>query len=95
MAKVTSKLQVTIPKKLADRYAIRPGDDIEWLEAGEAMRVVPAAPRSERPDPRRRVELFDAATARQRERQAARGDRPAPRRRGWRREDLYRRGRAG
>ena len=27
MAKVTSKLQVTIPKRIADRYAIAPGDE--------------------------------------------------------------------
>ncbi|PZP64635.1 MAG: AbrB family transcriptional regulator, partial [Azospira oryzae] len=29
MAKVTSKLQVTLPKALAQRYRIRPGDEIE------------------------------------------------------------------
>ncbi|MEK7258043.1 MAG: SUMF1/EgtB/PvdO family nonheme iron enzyme, partial [Bacteroidota bacterium] len=31
MAKVTSKLQVTVPKIIADQYGIRPGDEIEWV----------------------------------------------------------------
>ena len=42
MSKVTSKLQVTVPKALAQRYGIRPGDDIRFEEAGEVIRVVPA-----------------------------------------------------
>jgi bifunctional DNA-binding transcriptional regulator/antitoxin component of YhaV-PrlF toxin-antitoxin module len=92
MAKVTSKLQVTVPKALADRYRIRPGDDIEWQAAGDAIRVVP--PRR-RPggDVATRLKLFDQATVRQQERQAAAPARQAGGR-GWTREDLYRRGRA-
>ena len=31
MAKVTSKFQVTVPKTIADRYSIGPGDEIEWI----------------------------------------------------------------
>jgi bifunctional DNA-binding transcriptional regulator/antitoxin component of YhaV-PrlF toxin-antitoxin module len=31
MAKVTSKLQVTLPKVLAERYDIEPGDEIAEL----------------------------------------------------------------
>ena len=41
MAKVTSTLQVTVPKALADRYGIGPGDEIEWEAAGDVIRVVP------------------------------------------------------
>jgi AbrB family looped-hinge helix DNA binding protein len=41
MAKVTSKRQVTVPKAIAEQYGIRPGDEIEWLPAGDAIRVVP------------------------------------------------------
>jgi AbrB family looped-hinge helix DNA binding protein len=41
MTKVTSKYQVTVPKAIADRYSIRPGDEIEWIAAGDAIRVVP------------------------------------------------------
>ena len=43
MAKVTSKLQVTMPKALAARYGIAPGDDIAWEAAGDVIRVVPPA----------------------------------------------------
>ena len=28
MAKVTSKLQLTVPKAIADQYGIRPGDEL-------------------------------------------------------------------
>lgn len=30
MSKITSKYQVTVPKKIAEAYGIRPGDEIEW-----------------------------------------------------------------
>jgi AbrB family looped-hinge helix DNA binding protein len=93
MAKVTSKLQITIPKKLAERYGIEPGDDIEWVPAGDAIRIVPAR----REDPgevtvERRLELFDRATERQRKRQEESPRAPATDR-GWTREELYQRGR--
>ena len=29
MAKVTSKYQVTLPRAIAEKYKIRPGDDID------------------------------------------------------------------
>lgn len=87
MSRVTSKLQVTIPKAIADRYGIEPGAEIAWLPAGEAIRVVPHA-RLRQPDPRRRLQLFDSASERQLKR-----DQSAPRRRsggrGWTRDDLY------
>jgi bifunctional DNA-binding transcriptional regulator/antitoxin component of YhaV-PrlF toxin-antitoxin module len=92
MAKVTSKLQVTVPKVLASRYGIRPGDEIEWEAAGEVIRVVPRRKRAA-PDVARRVRLFDLATARQRTRQAERPVAPSSDR-GWTREELYDRGRA-
>jgi AbrB family looped-hinge helix DNA binding protein len=92
MAKVTSKLQVTVPKALADRYGIAPGDQIDWEPAGDAIRVVPAGKRTRR-DAIARARLFDQATRRQQERQAARPAATASER-GWTREDLYDRGRA-
>ena len=64
MSKVTSKLQVTIPKAVADEYGIRPGDDIEWVEAGETIRVVPSRRGRSANDLSKRLELFDSATAR-------------------------------
>ena len=95
MSKVTSKLQVTVPKALAERYGIRPGDDIRFEESGEVIRVVPAnagAPRVGL-DIEARLGLFDAATARQRTRQAGRPARRASTR-GWTREELYEHGRS-
>ena len=95
MAKVTSKLQVTVPKALAERYGIRPGDDIRFEEAGENIRVVPAKANlpAEGLDIEARLRLFDAATTRQRERQAGRPICRASTR-GWIREELYERGRS-
>lgn len=90
MARVTSKLQVTLPKALADEYGIQPGCDIEFLAAGDAIRVVPPRPRAA-PDVTRRLALFDAATERQRARQARGPAAPAGGDRGWRREELYER----
>lgn len=90
---MTSKLQVTVPKAIAEQYGIRPGDDIEWVAAGDAIRVVPPGRRRTRLDVNTRLKLFDAATERQRDRRALRGKAPMPRDRGWRREDLYGRGR--
>jgi AbrB family looped-hinge helix DNA binding protein len=95
MAKVTSKLQVTLPKALAKQYGLRPGDDIEWVPAGDAIRVVPArGRRATGLDREARLRLFDAASERQRARQARRSVSRRGGERGWRREDLYERGRA-
>ena len=94
MAKVTSKLQVTLPKALAQRYRIRPGDEIEWVEAGDAIRVIPHPPRAADEERiARRLKYFDLASKRQRERNRNRRLEPAPDgNRGWRREELYERG---
>ena len=88
MAKVTSKLQVTLPKALASRYGIDPGDDIEWEAAGDAIRILPASSRSR--DASARLKLFDQATSRQQSRQQAVAT-PAREDRGWTREELYER----
>jgi bifunctional DNA-binding transcriptional regulator/antitoxin component of YhaV-PrlF toxin-antitoxin module len=92
MSRVTSKLQVTIPKAIADRYGIVPGQDVEWLPAGEAIRVVPQTLRRPRRNTADWLAMFDEATERQREREhrdpalvGTGGDR------GWKREDLYER----
>jgi len=90
---VTSKLQVTIPKAIAERYGMQPGGEIEWLPAGEAIRVVPQAS-SSTVDRARRLELFDRATARLRARREAMTIGEPPADRGWTREELYDRERA-
>ena len=92
MAKVTSKLQVTVPKALAERYGIDPGDEIDWEAAGDVIRVLPPRRQPVR-DVAARLRLFDQATARQKAREK-RTRRPRARSRGWTREDLYDRGRA-
>ncbi len=93
MAKVTSKLQVTVPKAVADRYGIRPGDEIEWLVSGDTIRVVPPGRKIKTMSPAERLRRFDLATARQRKKNKRPHAAPAQNR-GWRREDLYHRGRA-
>jgi bifunctional DNA-binding transcriptional regulator/antitoxin component of YhaV-PrlF toxin-antitoxin module len=98
MGKVTSKLQLTVPKTIAAQFGIRPGDDLQWFPAGEAIRIVPGGKQKADSTPRLedRLEMFDKATLRQRRREAglSRGG-PLSRRtpnRGWKREDLYDRG---
>ena len=96
MAKVTSKLQVTIPRAIADRLGIAPGDDLEWRVEGDAVRVQRIAlPRLTLGE---RHAIFDEMMRRDDARtRARRGDRRgarAPRHRGWTREALYTRGRA-
>jgi AbrB family looped-hinge helix DNA binding protein len=95
MTRVTSKLQVTIPKAIARRYGIEPGGEIEWLPAGEAIRVVPHANQHGVSDCGRRLELFDRASERQRLRQTGKRREAVTADRGWRREDLYTHGSAG
>jgi AbrB family looped-hinge helix DNA binding protein len=92
MSKVTSKRQVTIPKTVADRYGIRAGDHLEWVPAGEGIRIVvsdqgPAASLSAED----RLDLFDQASARRQERQAGSPKTEAGGDRGWTREELYNR----
>jgi AbrB family looped-hinge helix DNA binding protein len=93
MAKVTSKYQVTVPKAIAERYSIRPGDHIDWAAAGDVIRVIPPGKLVAPEDRDSKLQLFDRATERERRRQLRRGTKPSHDR-GWRREDLYGRGRA-
>jgi len=81
-----------VPKALAERYHIEPGDEIEWEAAGDVIRVVP---RREKParDLITRLKFFDQATARQRTREHAR-PLAVTTDRDWTREELYERGRA-
>jgi AbrB family looped-hinge helix DNA binding protein len=106
MAKVTSKLQLTVPKAIADRYGIRPGDDLDWVPTGDVIRVIPqnVQMRTQRMrSVEERVRLFREMLARQRRREASpekiasdseRLWKPHEIERGWRREDLYTRGRS-
>ena len=94
MAKITSKLQVTIPKALADQTGLRAGDDIEWAAGNGGLRITPAVsgvPLSVE----MKLDLFDRATERQKIRQRSRRARSkANSGRGWTRSELYNRGRS-
>jgi hypothetical protein len=83
-----------IPKAIAQQFGIRPGDEIQWVSAGDAIRVIlPKKPLASFDIPER-LRLFDQATARQREREAKR-PLPSAEDRGWTREQLYDRGCTG
>jgi AbrB family looped-hinge helix DNA binding protein len=92
MSKITSKYQVTVPKAIADHYRIGPGDEITWIPAGDAIRVLPGRALTPPADPATRLRLFDQATERHRGRSRRR--KPLSGDRGWTREDLYGRGRS-
>lgn len=96
MAKVTSKLQLTVPKKIADQYGIRPGDELEWIPAGEVIRVELVrrkAKAGHELTTSEKLALFDANMARVDKLQAK--ELSAAKRKGtredrnWTREDLY------
>jgi AbrB family looped-hinge helix DNA binding protein len=97
MSKVTTKLQLTVPKAIADQYGIRPGDELEWIPAGDAIRVVPVGRKrksGQELSVRERLELFDQATERQRQREAtvdkqAVTSSESDADRGWTRDDIY------
>ena len=97
MSKVTSKRQVTIPKSVANRYRIEPGDEIEWIPAGSEIRVIPpGTTRAAQLDVAERLAAFDRATRRRDERRGETVTKAIGEgaRRGWTREELYERGRA-
>ena len=98
MPKVTSKLQLTVPKRIADQYGIRPGDELEWIPAGDSIRVELARRKAKAAEltVKERLALFDANTKWLDELQAsqltAKSAKPmhiTRENRGWTREDLY------
>jgi bifunctional DNA-binding transcriptional regulator/antitoxin component of YhaV-PrlF toxin-antitoxin module len=99
MPKVTSKLQLTVPKVIADQYGIRPGDELEWIPAGESIRVDLVrrkAKASQELSREERLALFDANTnwldklqGDQLKEAKAKRTRITRENRGWTREELY------
>lgn len=88
MPRLTSKLQVSIPKALADHLGLRPGDEIQWEAAGGGLwatthRRSPAG----LPPQLEQLRAFDEATARHARRAVPDG--LAGTERDWAREDLY------
>lgn len=97
MAKVTSKLQITLPKRIANQFGIAPGDEIEFEATGDTIRIVLGKHKSTpRFSVEERLRLFDQATARQHRRAAImRLPTEASGARDWRREELYDRDKPG
>lgn len=96
---MTSKLQLTVPKAVADEYGIRPGDELEWIPAGDSIRIVLKNGRNSLKTKlplEERLKLFDQATERQRLRNQKfyeeNGVPTSDAERDWKREDLYTRG---
>ena len=94
MTKVTTRRRVTIPREIADLCGIEPGDEVRWVPAGDSVLLVFPGRRAHSGSVEKRLEIFDCATERQLRRQQGRVPGAAPRDRGWRRDDLYDRGRA-
>ena len=91
---MTSKLQVTVPKAIAEQFNIRPGSDITWVPAGDSIRIVPPGRQRRRLTRDVRLGLFDEATRRHLERDAASQSPEVVGDRGWARDEMYIRGRA-
>lgn len=96
MSKVTGKFQITLPKRLADTYGIKVGDEVDWLPAGDSIALVPARrTKNDVTSPRQRLVYFDRATQRQRQRERQHQPTRIPamgKDRGWTRAEFYTRG---
>lgn len=94
---MTSKLQLTVPKAIADQYGIRPGDELNWIPAGDSIRVELVRRKAKgghELTTEEKLALFDAGTKRLNELQAKelkknQGNRVTRETRGWTREELY------
>lgn len=88
MSKVTSKLQVTIPKAVADHYGIRPGDEVRWEVREGGPLMAPEKSLRDRPPVEERTARFLESVARVARLQEASEIAPGGGR-GWTRDDLY------
>lgn len=68
MPKVTSKLQITLPKALATQYDIKPGDEIQFEGVAGAIRMIPAGRGVPRLSLAERRRLFEESDQRLNER---------------------------
>ena len=88
VSKVTSKLQVTIPKAIADRFGIEPGGKIVWEVAGGSLRVAGTG-RARQLDAPERERLFRESIRASRVQEGAAINAAAAAKRGWTWDDLY------
>ena len=105
MPKVTSKLQITLPKALATQYGIEPGDEIDFQAMGESIRLTPRKIPGKTPEktlrPRlsleERIRIWTEANQVLRAHwdseglasQSVPSEHSAPSERGWTRDELY------
>ncbi len=93
MAKITSKLQVTLPKRLAEKHGIAPGDEVRFESVAGVIRMLPGSAPADLLAMNERLRLFDEATRRIDQRSRALSAMAAPSSdRGWTRDELYERG---
>jgi AbrB family looped-hinge helix DNA binding protein len=64
MSRITSKLQVTVPKAVADEYGLKPGSEVTFEPAGDVIVLRPAPPRRPALSVEERLAIFDAMMAR-------------------------------
>lgn len=92
MAKVTSKLQITLPKRIAEQHGIVPGDEIRFESTGHSITIIPGKqPAQTQLSRDERLRLFHQATRRL-EARAAKLPASTPSKRDWQRDELYTRG---
>lgn len=96
MAKVTSKLQITLPKALATQYGIAPGDEIEFSAAGHGIRLTPKKAPQPQLSHAERLRIWEHAKQAMEAHWQRVGCPPAPQAdasgntdRGWTRDELY------
>jgi len=99
MPKVTSKLQITLPKALATQYGIEPGDEIDFQAVGESIRLTPRKTPRPRLSLDERLRIWADANKALRAHwdsegwvsQAISSRHSTPTDRGWTRDELYER----
>ena len=93
MAKITSKLQLTLPKRLAEQHGLAPGDEVRFESVAGVIRMVPAGTPPDVLGMDERLRLFDEASRRISQRSRGLPEMTAPSSgRGWTRDELYERG---
>ena len=95
MPKVTSKLQITIPKAIAEKYGIKPGDNIEFRPTAMGIYIVPGEYyKDSRVSLAERKRLFAESTGYVEQRAKELNIQPVEDEsvRDWTREELYTRG---
>jgi bifunctional DNA-binding transcriptional regulator/antitoxin component of YhaV-PrlF toxin-antitoxin module len=103
MAKVTGKYQITLPKTVVDRCAIRIGENLQFYSVGESIQIKRQQSKDDQISRKERLAHFDKSTQRHNKRHSKHHSAPgrkaaatpsATTSRGWKREDLYTRGSA-